>query len=48
MLYIDPKNEWTPSDRFLFNMSSVDIDFGKVPLDRYLGNITLVTNVASY
>ena len=48
MLYLDPRNRWTPSDRFLFNQSTVDIDLNKVPLSRYKGNITLVTNVASF
>ena len=48
MLYEDPKNQWTPSDGFLFNMTSVDIDLQKVPLAWYRGNITLVTNVASF
>jgi len=48
MLYIDPSNQWTPSDMFLFNQSTVDIDLNKVPLSRYQGNITLVTNVASF
>ena len=48
MLYEDPNNQWTPADGFLFNMTSVDIDLQKVPLAYYTGNITLVTNVASF
>ena len=48
MLYEDPNNQWTPSAGFLFNMSSVDIDLNKVSLSAYRGNITLVTNVASF
>ena len=48
MLYEDPRNQWTPAAGFLFNMSSVDIDLNKVSLSVYQGNITLVTNVASF
>ena len=48
MLYEDPRNQWTPADGFLFNMSSVDIDLNDVELAQYRGNITLVTNVASF
>ena len=48
MLYEDPRNQWKPADGFLFNMTSVDIDLNKVPLSQYRGNITLVTNVASF
>ena len=48
MLYEDPNNQWTPAAGFLFNMSTVDIDLNKVALSAYQGNITLVTNVASF
>ena len=48
MLYLDPRNQWTPQQGFLFNQSTVDIDFNKVALQQYRGNITLVTNVASF
>jgi len=48
MLYQDPKNLWKPSDHFLFNQTAVDIDFVPRHLSEFIGNITLVTNVASF
>lgn len=48
MLYEDPSNQWTPSAGFLFNLTTTDIDLQQVALSRYIGNITLVTNVASF
>jgi len=48
MLYEDPSNQWTPSQQFLFNQSAVDIDFQLRHLAEFNGNITLVTNVASF
>jgi len=48
MLYMDADNMWTPKLPYLYDQTVVDIEYKIVPLSIFKGNISIVTNVASF
>jgi len=48
MLYEDAGNHWYPALQYLYNQTVIDIDLNIVDLDIFRGNISIVTNVASF
>jgi len=48
MLYMDGDNMWTPKLPYLYDQTVVDIEYKIVPLSIFKGNISIVTNVASF
>jgi hypothetical protein len=48
MLYEDSANNWLPSQGYLYNYTDIDIDLNKVDLRMFRGNISIVSNVASF
>jgi len=48
MLYEDSANNWLPSQGYLYNYTDIDIDLNKVDLRIFRGNISIVSNVASF